>query len=224
MKILYFNKSVTSNSLSFSLYGGEASKNWLAEISEGKRVNNAMKKVSADFIRESIYDTLRNIESENEKYRYWISSLYIEPKQVMIMDDATNKCYLIDYSLEENNTVVLAWDTKVEMVRCYLPVDEVKEDTMLFKAKEVLSINEDGQLISNTHRLSSVDSAVARKAEILLNSWEKEDTEMDKEKDLEKEDKKVDIQIESKEKEKKEDSEASDETSSEAEWSDFYVC
>ena len=175
----YFNKSVTSNSLSFSLYGGEASKNWLAEISEGKRVNNAMKKVSADFIRESIYDTLRNIESENEKYRYWISSLYIEPKQVMIMDDATNKCYLIDYSLEEDNTVVLAWNTKVEMVRCYLPVDEVKEDTMLFKAKEVLSINEDGQLISNTHRLSSVDSAVARKAETLLNSLEKEDEEMD---------------------------------------------
>ena len=41
---------------------------------------------------------------------------------------------------------------------------------------------------------------------------------------VDKEDKKVDIQIESKEKEKKEESEASDETSSEAEWSDFYVC
>lgn len=175
----YFNKSVTSNSLSFSLYGGEASKNWLAEISEGKRVNNAMKKVSADFIRESIYDAIRNMESENEKYRYWISSLYVEPKQVMIMDDYDNKCYLVDYSLEDDNTVIIAWETKVEMVRCYLPVDEVKEDTMLFKAKEVLSIDEDGQLISNTHRLSSVDSAVARKAETLLNSLEKEDEEME---------------------------------------------
>ena len=41
---------------------------------------------------------------------------------------------------------------------------------------------------------------------------------------VDKEDKKVDIQIEWKEKEKKEESEASDETSSEAEWSDFYVC
>ena len=41
---------------------------------------------------------------------------------------------------------------------------------------------------------------------------------------VDKEDKKVDIQTESNVKEKKEDSEASDETSSEAEWSDFYVC
>lgn len=193
----YFNKSVTSSSLSFSLYGGEASKNWLAEISEGKKVNNAMKKVSADFIRESIYDALRNIENENEKYRYWISSLYIEPKQVMIMDDYDNKCYLIDYSLEDDNTVVVAWDTKVEMVRCYLPVDEVKEDTMLFKAREVLSIDEDGQLISNTHRLSSVDSAVARKAETLLNSLEKEDEEME-----DKEEFKKDEEVKEEEKEK----------------------
>lgn len=195
----YFNKSVTNNSLSFSLYGGEAAKSWLAEISEGKKVNNAMKKISADFIRESIYDAIRKMESDNEKYRYWISSLYIEPKQVMIMDDFDNKCYLVDYSLDDDNNILIAWETKVEMVRCYLPVDEVKEDTMLFKAKEVLSIDENGQLISNTHRLSSVDSAVARKAETLLNSLEKEDEEMEDKEEFKKKEEEV------KEEEKKEE-------------------
>lgn len=204
----YFNKNTNSNSLSFSLYGGEASKEWLAEISEGKRVSYSMKNVSTDYVYEKIRNILRDLETEDTMWRYYISSLYVEPKEVVIVDDLENKTYLVKYSITEENEIILSWDTKTEIVRCYLPVDEIKEDTLLFKSKEILSIDENGQLQSNTHRLSSVDSAVARKAEILLNSLEKEDTEMDKEKDLEKEDKKVDNSCEEEEVVKNADTEA----------------
>lgn len=204
----YFNKNTNSNSLSFSLYGGEASKEWLAEISEGKRVSYSMKNVSTDYVYEKIRNILRDLETEDTMWRYYISSLYVEPKEVVIVDDLENKTYLVEYSITEENEIILSWDTKTEIVRCYLPVDEIKEDTLLFKSKEILSIDENGQLQSNTHRLSSVDSAVARKAEILLNSLEKEDTEMDKEKDLEKEDKKVDNSCEEEEVVKNADTEA----------------
>lgn len=204
----YFNKNTNSNSLSFSLYGGEASKEWLAEISEGKRVSYSMKNVSTDYVYEKIRNILRDLETEDTMWRYYISSLYVEPKEVVIVDDLENKTYLVKYSITEENGIILSWDTKTEIVRCYLPVDEIKEDTLLFKSKEILSIDENGQLQSNTHRLSSVDSAVARKAEILLNSLEKEDTEMDKEKDLEKEDKKVDNSCEEEEVVKNADTEA----------------
>lgn len=204
----YFNKNTNSNSLSFSLYGGEASKEWLAEISEGKRVSYSMKNVSTDYVYEKIRNILRDLETEDTMWRYYILSLYVEPKEVVIVDDLENKTYLVKYSITEENGIILSWDTKTEIVRCYLPVDEIKEDTLLFKSKEILSIDENGQLQSNTHRLSSVDSAVARKAEILLNSLEKEDTEMDKEKDLEKEDKKVDNSCEEEEVVKNADTEA----------------
>lgn len=204
----YFNKNTNSNSLSFSLYGGEASKEWLAEISEGKRVSYSMKNVSTDYVYEKIRNILRDLETEDTMWRYYISSLYVEPKEVVIVDDLENKTYLVKYSITEENEIILSWDTKTEIVRCYLPVDEIKEDTLLFKSKEILSIDENGQLQSNTHRLSSVDSAVARKAEVLLNSLEKEDTEMDKEKDLEKEDKKVDNSCEEEEVVKNADTEA----------------
>lgn len=204
----YFNKNTNSNSLSFSLYGGEASKEWLAEISEGKRVSYSMKNVSTDYVYEKIRNILRDLETEDTMWRYYISSLYVEPKEVVIVDDLENKTYLVKYSITEENEIILSWDTKTEIVRCYLPVDEIKEDTLLFKSKEILSIDENGQLQSNTHRLSSVDSAVARKAEILLNSLEKEDTEMEKEKDLEKEDKKVDNSCEEEEVVKNADTEA----------------
>ena len=204
----YFNKNTNSNSLSFSLYGGEASKEWLAEISEGKRVSYSMKNVSTDYVYEKIRNILRDLETEDTMWRYYISSLYVEPKEVVIVDDLENKTYLVKYSITEESEIILSWDTKTEIVRCYLPVDEIKEDTLLFKSKEILSIDENGQLQSNTHRLSSVDSAVARKAEILLNSLEKEDTEMDKEKDLEKEDKKVDNSCEEEEVVKNADTEA----------------
>ena len=204
----YFNKNTNSNSLSFSLYGGEASKEWLAEISEGKRVSYSMKNVSTDYVYEKIRNILRDLETEDTMWRYYISSLYVEPKEVVIVDDLENKTYLVKYSITEESEIILSWDTKTEIVRCYLPVDEIKEDTLLFKSKEILSIDENGQLQSNTHRLSSVDSAVARKAEILLNSLEKEDTEMDKEKDLEKEDKKVDNSCEEGEVVKNADTEA----------------
>lgn len=204
----YFNKNTNSNSLSFSLYGGEASKEWLAEISEGKRVSYSMKNVSTDYVYEKIRNILRDLETEDTMWRYYISSLYVEPKEVVIIDDLENKTYLVKYSITEENEIILSWDTKTEIVRCYLPVDEIKEDTLLFKSKEILSIDENGQLQSNTHRLSSVDSAVARKAEVLLNSLEKEDTEMDKEKDLEKEDKKVDNSCEEEEVVKNADTEA----------------
>lgn len=204
----YFNKNTNSNSLSFSLYGGEASKEWLAEISEGKRVSYSMKNVSIDYVYEKIRNILRDLETEDTMWRYYILSLYVEPKEVVIVDDLENKTYLVKYSITEENEIILSWDTKTEIVRCYLPVDEIKEDTLLFKSKEILSIDENGQLQSNTHRLSSVDSAVARKAEILLNSLEKEDTEMDEEKDLEKEDKKVDNSCEEEEVVKNADTEA----------------
>ena len=188
----YFNKTTTSNSLSFSLFGGEASKEWLTEISEGKKVKRVMKNISVEYVRDKIVNILRQMGGEETPWRYWIHSLYIEPKRVVIIDDVDNKTYLIDYEIEEDNEISLLWETKIEVIRCYIPVEDVDENTLVFKNKEVLSIDENGQLISNTHRLSSVDSAVARKAELLLNSLEKEDEDMDEKEEFKAEEEEVD--------------------------------
>lgn len=191
----YFNKNANSNSLSFSLFGGEASKKWLAKISRGEKVNNSMKNITVEYVEDKMRDILREMSGEETPWRFWISSLYIEPKRVIVNDDMENKTYLIDYEIDENNEIRLFWETKVEMIRCYIPADKVDENTLIFKNREVLSILENGQLISNTHRLSSVDSAVARKAELLLNSLEKEEEDMDEKKEEFKveEDKKEDV-------------------------------
>lgn len=191
----YFNKNTNGNSLSFSLFGGEASKKWLAEISKGEKVNNSMKNISAEYVSDKIRDILRQMSGEDYPWRYWINSLYIEPKRVVVTDDMEDKTYLIDYEIDDDNEVRLLWETKIEMIRCYIPIDEVNDNTLVFKQKEILSVDENGQLISNTHRLSSVDSAVAKKAELLLNSLEKEDEEMDEKKEFkaEEEEKKKDV-------------------------------
>ncbi len=188
----YFNKNTNSNSLSFSLFGGEASKEWLAKISNGKRVNYSMKNISAEYVRDKIFDILRQMAGEEAPWRYWINSLYIEPKRVVITDDVENKTYLMDYVIEEDNEISLLWETKIEMIRCYIPIDEVSDNTLIFKQKEILSIDENGQLISNTHRLSSVDSAVAKKAELLLNSLEREEEDMEEKETKAEEKEKID--------------------------------
>ena len=183
----YFNKNTNSNSLSFSLFGGEASKKWLAEISDGKRVVNTMKNMSMEYIQGKVFDILRRMGGEDNPWRYWLNVIYIEPKKLVITDDDENKSYIMNYDIDEDGEVVLLWETKKEVLRCYIAVDDVTDETLIFKSKEVLSINENGQLISNTHRLSSVDSAVARKAELLLNSLEKEDEDMEEKKEVKEE-------------------------------------
>lgn len=188
----YFNKNTNGNSLSFSLFGGEASKEWLAKISNGKKVNYSMKNISAEYVRDKIFDILRQMAGEEAPWRYWINSLYIEPKRVVITDDVENKTYLMDYVIEEDNEISLLWETKIEMIRCYIPIDEVSDNTLIFKQKEILSIDENGQLISNTHRLSSVDSAVAKKAELLLNSLEREEEDMEEKETKAEEKEKID--------------------------------
>lgn len=189
----YFSKNMNSNSLSFSLFGGEASKEWLAKISDRKRVTNSMKNISVEYIGNKIRDILREMSGNETPWRFWVDSIYVEPKRVIVTDDLENKTYLIDYEIDEDNEISLFWDTKTEMVRCYIPADEVSDDTLIFKNKEILSILENGQLISNTHRLSSVDSAVAKKAELLLNSLEKEDEDMDEKKEVKAEEEKKDV-------------------------------
>ena len=175
----YFNKNYDENSLSFSLFGGEATRTWLVKNSQGEKVDNSMKNLSIEYLSSRIYDILRQMSGDDTPWRFWVNSIFINPKQVAITDDVENKTYLVLYEIEEDNEVRLLWESKTEIVRCYIPADEVNENTLIFKNKEILSINEEGQLISNTHRLSSVDSAVARKAEILLNSLEKEDEDME---------------------------------------------
>ena len=180
----YFSKKPNNKSITFSLYGGDSSQEWISEISNGRKVNSSMKNISVDYVCEKIRSILRNMGGEEQPWRYWINSVYIEPKRVVISDDVENKIYLVDYAIEEDNEISIFWDTKKEMIRCYIPVEDVDDNTLLFKQKEVLSIDENGQLISNTHRLSSVDSAVARKAETLLNGLEKEDEEVDEKKEF----------------------------------------
>ena len=134
----YFSKKPNNKSLTFSLYGGNASKEWIAEISKGKKVNNSMKNISVDYICDKIRAVLRQMSGEEQPWRYWVNSVYIDPKRVIISDDIDNKTYLVDYEIEEDNDISLFWDTKIEMVRCYLPVDEVNDNTL-----EVIGICED---------------------------------------------------------------------------------
>ena len=177
----YFNNTTNRNSLSFALFGGEASKEWLAKISNGKRVNNSMKNISIEMVRKHAREYLDSI-SENG-WRYWVDDIYVEPRQLIVSDEQDDKIYLVEYVINDDGTIEFLWDDKSEILRGYVKADEISDNIILCKLKEVLSIDESGQLISNTHRLSSVDSAVAKKAELLLNSLEKEDEDMDEKKE-----------------------------------------
>lgn len=175
----YFDKPKNEEKLSFALYGGNTTKKWVNEILNGKRVNNSMKNISEEYVRDQIHEFLEELAG-TDRWRYWIPMLYIEPKQVIITDDLENKSYLVPFDIM-GEAIIVKWEEKEEVTRCYIPTQEVDENTLVFKLREVLSIGENGQLISNTHILSTVNSVVARKAETLLNSLEKEDKEVKEE-------------------------------------------
>ena len=181
----YFDKHNNSENLSFALFGGEEAKKWVNEILEGKRVNYAMKNISEEWVRDRIHDYLRELAGD-DMWRYWINILYIEPKQVIIVDDKENKSYLVPFEIlkdiNDEDMVLVKWEEKKEVVRCYIPVDKVNDDTLEFANKKPSYEDLKCQLITYTHRLmSSEDPSDAKKAEALLNSLEKEDERMKEE-------------------------------------------
>ena len=178
----YFKGRYLKSNLSYSLYGGDASLVWIEEIKNGKKVNNSMNNISVDAVRKGIYEYLDEISDNG--WRYYIDSIYVEPRQVVIGDCQEDKTYLVEYSIEADGKISVLWDSKSEILRCYVKTDEVGENTILCKMKDLFSLDENGQLISNTHRLSSVDSTVAKKAGELLNSLEKEGEDMDEKKEF----------------------------------------
>lgn len=178
----YFRGHYLKSNLSYSLYGGDAALEWLEDMSKGRKVNNSMNNISVDAVRKGIYEYLDEISDNG--WRYYIDSIYVEPKQVVIGDCQEDKTYLVEYSIEADGKISVLWDSKSEILRCYVKTDEVGENTILCKMKDLFSLDENGQLISNTHRLSSVDSTVAKKAGELLNSLEKEGEDMDEKKEF----------------------------------------
>ena len=178
----YFRGHYLKSNLSYSLYGGDAALEWLEDMSKGRKVNNSMNNISVDAVRKGIYEYLDEISDNG--WRYYIDSIYVEPKQVVIGDCQEDKTYLVEYSIEADGKISVLWDNKSEILRCYVKTDEVGENTILCKMKDLFSLDENGQLISNTHRLSSVDSTVAKKAGELLNSLEKEGEDMDEKKEF----------------------------------------
>ena len=178
----YFKGHYLKSNLSYSLYGGDAALEWLEDMSKGKKVNNSMNNISVDAVRKGIYEFLEEISDNG--WRYYIDSIYVEPRQVVIGDCQEDKTYLVEYSIEADGKISVLWDSKSEILRCYVKTDEVGDNTILCKMKDLFSLDENGQLISNTHRLSSVDSAVARKAGELLNSLEKEGENMEEKKEF----------------------------------------
>ena len=89
----YFRGHYLKSNLSYSLYGGDAALEWLEDMSKGRKVNNSMNNISVDAVRKGIYEYLDEISDNG--WRYYIDSIYVEPKQVVIGDCQEDKTYLL---------------------------------------------------------------------------------------------------------------------------------
>ena len=174
----YFSTKHTEG-LSYELYGGDEAKKWV----NGEKINNAMNNISDSYLREQIYTKLEDYDSERS-YRYYLDTLYIEPTKVVVHDNAEAKIYVVPFEILEDNEINLRWDMKQEVKRCYLPVDKMDNEALLFNYEPLMGLDKEGQLITNTHKLSTVNSAVTKIAEI-LNSLEKGEEKVNEEEKVE---------------------------------------
>ena len=173
----YFSTKHTEG-LSYELYGGDEAKKWV----NGEKINNAMNNISDTYLRKQIYTKLD--EYSNGRYLYWLDTIYLGTNEVIIHDEQNNKDYLVSFEILDNNEVNLRFDDKKEVVRCFLPVEDVDEKTLMFGYDPLIGIDKEGQLITNTHKLSTVNSAVTKIAEI-LNSLEKGEEKVNEEEKVE---------------------------------------
>ena len=170
----YLEKS--HSKLTFNLFGGIISKEWLNSIFEESEGEVLMNSLSNNELQDKIWkdlDQYKYKDGDWEGKKYYVEEIYSDEKIAIIRDNETAEFYKVPFSIEKNGDIKIDMENKVKVHKSYEETKEFsKENTVVFskedygknksiivdKSKEAMSDSPWGSVNKTTLRKTTLDA------------------------------------------------------------------